>query len=147
MKLSTRSRYGLRLMYELALNYGKGTVFLHEIAERQEMSEKYLSKLVIPLRAAKLVNSARGAHGGYTLARDPAKITAREIVEALEGDLCPVECVHNADVCQRVAFCPTRDIWTSLERGIHRILEGITLASIMKDNEGKDGSSPWGYSI
>lgn len=147
MKLSTRSRYGLRLMYELALNVGKGPVFLHEIAERQDMSEKYLSKLVIPLRAAKLINSARGAHGGYTLARDPAKITVREIVEALEGDLCPVECVHNADVCARVAFCPTRDIWSSLEKEIRRVLEGITLASIVKSNEGKDGSTLWGYSI
>ena len=147
MKLSTRSRYGLRLMYELALNYGKRPVFLHEIAERQDMSEKYLSKLVIPLRAAKLVNSSRGAHGGYTIARDPAKITAREIVEVLEGDICPVECVHNADVCERVAICPTRDIWSSLEKGIHRILEDITLASIIKDNEGKNGASPWVYSI
>lgn len=147
MKLSTRSRYGLRLMFELALNFNKGTVFLKDIAERQDLSEKYLSKLIIPLKAAKLVNSARGAHGGYTVARDPETITVKEIVEALEGDLSLVECLKNASVCDSVEVCPTREIWRSLEREMRKVLENITLQSIVKDHQEKKSRGAWSYNI
>lgn len=147
MKLSTRSRYGLRLMFELALNFGKGSVFLKDIAQKQNISEKYLSKLIIPLKAAKLVNSARGAHGGYTLAKDPERITVREIVEVLEGDISPVECVKNSSVCERVEICPTRDIWCSLEREIFRVLESVNLRTIVRDYETKNEQKILSYTI
>jgi Rrf2 family protein len=135
MKLSTRSRYGVRMMYELAMNYEKEPVIIKDIASRQDISEKYLSKLIIPLKGARLVNSARGSHGGYMLARDPSMITLREIVEILEGDITPVECVKNARVCDRSKNCPTRDIWCRLDKSISGFLDGITLKELMKNGD------------
>ena len=102
MKLSTKGRYGARLMLELALEYGKGPVLLKEVAERQEISEKYLGHLISPLKAAGLINSTRGAHGGYTLAKASKDITLAEVVQAVEGNLSVVECVSSPGVCSRV---------------------------------------------
>jgi Rrf2 family protein len=130
MKLSTRSRYGLRLMYELAVNYGGDIVIIKDIALRQNISGKYLSRLVIPLKGAKLVTAARGAHGGYRLARDPSEITLWEIIELLEGDITPVECVRNSKVCARSKKCPTRDVWCRLDRLMVEFLESITLKDL-----------------
>ena len=139
MKFSTRSRYGLRMMYELALSYGDGPVFLKDIALRQDMSEKYLSKLIIPLKGARLVNSSRGAHGGYTLARPPEEITAWEIVHILEGDISPVECVKDGGICDRTADCPTRDLWCRLDDAITSVLKGITLGSLVRSGHDRRG--------
>ncbi len=139
MKLSTRSRYGVRMMYELAIHYGEEPLIIKDIASRQDMSEKYLSKLIIPLKGARLVNSARGSHGGYTLARDPSKITLREIVEILEGDITPVECVKNTKVCGRSKICPMRNIWCRLDNSIAGFLEGITLEEIARSGGGDAG--------
>ena len=94
MKLSARARYGVRLMLALARNYEKSPVYLKNIAREEELSEKYLSLLVIPLRRVGLVISTRGAHGGYNLARLPSKITLKEIVDVLEGN-CLVDCVKD----------------------------------------------------
>ncbi len=135
MKLSTRSRYGVRLMYELAIHYGKDPVIIKDIARRQQISEKYLSKIVIPLKGARLVISSRGSNGGYILAREPSKITLREIIEILEGDITPVECVKNTKLCSRSTDCPTREIWCSLDRSIAGFLDSITL----EDLAGKAG--------
>ena len=132
MKLSTRSRYGLRLMFELALAYGSRAIQLQDIAERQELSEKYLSKLIISLRAAKLIGSVRGAHGGYVLKRDPDKITLREIVVALEGGLSIVDCTENSAECPRSKICATRDIWCGLNQVISNYLDVITLAEVVE---------------
>ncbi len=85
MKLSTRARYGMRMMLALADHYGMGTLYLKDIAAAEEISEKYLSLLVIPLKSAGLIHSIRGAHGGYTLAKAPSQINLGEIMEALEG--------------------------------------------------------------
>ncbi len=137
MRLSTRSRYGLRLMYELALHYGEDPVFLKDIAKRQSISEKYLSKLVIPLKGAALINSARGAHGGYTLARPPYAITAKDVIKVLEGDIAPVECVKDDKLCERTDICPTRDVWEGLQRTISEYLESITLEQIIIRNQDK----------
>lgn len=147
MKLSTRSRYGLRLMLELALQYGQGTVFLKDIAERQELSEKYLSKLVIPLKAAKLINASRGAHGGYALASPAEAITVRQIVEALEGDIFPVECVNRSEICSRAELCPTRDVWAKLHQEACRVLDGITLRQLVDDYKAKIANNAICYSI
>ncbi|MBN2642580.1 MAG: Rrf2 family transcriptional regulator [Victivallales bacterium] len=132
MKLSTRSRYGLRLMFELALAYGSRAIQLQDIAQRQELSEKYLSKLIISLRGAKLIGSVRGAHGGYVLKRDPDKITLKEIVSSLEGGLSIVDCTENSSECERVKKCPTRDVWCGLNKVVSDYLEGITLADIVE---------------
>lgn len=130
MKLSTRSRYGVRLMLELALNNGKGQVLLKDIAREEDISEKYLSLIIIPLKSAGLVTSTRGAHGGYALAKPPSTITLREIVEVLEGDTCLVDCVKNPDACPRVDTCASRDLWVVLSGKISETLGSITLADL-----------------
>lgn len=124
-------------MYELARNYGKTPVILKEIARLQDISEKYLSKLIIPLKGAHLINSSRGSHGGYSVARDPSTITLKEIVEILEGDITPVECVKNPEVCPRTEGCPSRDVWCRLDRAISGLLEEITLDDLVNEETEK----------
>ena len=101
-------QYGLKLMYELALKYGAQPVFLKDIANAHGISEKYLSKLVIPLRGVALISSFRGAHGGYALARDPRKITVREIVQVLEGEIAPATGSRSAEPGNRRIRTPRR---------------------------------------
>ncbi len=135
MRLSTRSRYGTRLMLELALNYNKGNVLLKDIAKVEDISEKYLSHLVIPLKASGLISSSRGAHGGYRLAKSPSLITVKDIVKTLEGNLSPVECVKNPSVCGRVSDCVTRDIWKMLDEKISDTFSSITLKDLIKSKK------------
>jgi Rrf2 family protein len=126
MKLSTRARYGVRLMLSLSLNYGKGPILLKDISKKEEISEKYLSLIIIPLRRAGLVNSNRGAYGGYTLAREPSKINVKEIVDVLEGG-CLVNCINDSSACSRISTCAARDIWVLLGGKISETLQSITL--------------------
>lgn len=122
-------------------------MLLKDIAKKQDLSEKYLSKLVIPLKTAKLINSTRGAHGGYIVTRPPENITVREVVEALEGDLCPVECVKDSNVCKRSETCPTRDVWSLLEKEISKALENVSLQSIIEAHNEKRRSDALLYII
>jgi len=122
-------------MLELALNYNKGNVFLKDIAREEEISEKYLSHLVIALKASGLISSSRGAHGGYQLAKPPSLITIKDIVKTLEGNLSPVECVKNPSVCGRVSTCVTRDIWELLDEKISDTLNSITLKDLIKSKK------------
>ncbi len=148
MKLSTRSRYGLRFLIELSLSSSGNAMYLGDIARRQGISEKYLSKLVIPLRNAKLITSRRGTNGGYLLSCNPEVITLREIIEALEGDINLVDCVYIPDGCDRLATCASRDVWVSLNQQISKFLEGITLASILENyRERLIGEEPFIYTI
>ena len=140
MKLSTRTRYGVRLMLSLAINFGKGSVFLKDIAKKEEISEKYLSLIIIPLRRAGLVNSNRGAYGGYTLAREPSKITVKEIVDVLEGD-CLVNCINDSTACTRISTCAARDIWVLLGEKISETLESITLEKLARMSKEKSENS------
>jgi Rrf2 family protein len=141
MKLSTRSRYGVRLMVELALNYGKGPLYLKDIAKGQNISEKYLSLIIIPLRGVGLVNSLRGAYGGYSLAKDPSQITMKEIVDVLEGDCSLVDCVKNPSTCPRVPICASHDIWAIIEGKISETLNSVTLEMLVKMNQEKAGKA------
>jgi Rrf2 family protein len=140
MKLSTRSRYGVRLMLELALNSTKGSVFLKDIAKEEEISEKYLSLIIIPLKAAGLVNSMRGAHGGYTLAKPASNITLKEIVDVLEGETCLVDCVKNPSTCSRSDTCASRDLWTILSDNISQTLGSVTLEDLVRKSREKGQS-------
>jgi Rrf2 family protein len=146
MKLSTRIRYGVRLMLSLAESWGKGPVFLKDIAHEEDISEKYLSLIIIPLRTKGLVNSLRGAHGGYTLARSPETITLEQIVEAIEGKPSLVDCVGNALACPRSEDCVTRDIWAILGQRISETLQSISLERLvqMKRDRNEKGMT---YSI
>ena len=121
-------------MLDLALKHGKGPIFLKEVSRSQEISEKYLGQIIMPLKAAGLVKSFRGAHGGYTLQRDPEKITVREIVATLEGDLNLVECVVNPSACDRFSLCVTQEVWCKVSRAVSETLEAITLADLVKRN-------------
>jgi len=119
------------MLYELALNKNGNTIFLKDIAGNQNISEKYLSKLVIPLKNAGLVLSVRGAQGGYKLAKEPSDISIKEIVEVLEGKICPVECVNDSSYCNRITVCPANDLWSLLAKSISDTLSGITLEDLI----------------
>jgi len=139
MKLSTRSRYGVRLMIALAAAGQDKSVFLKDIAASEDISEKYLSLIVIPLRAAGLIRSIRGARGGYVLARSANDISVRDIVEAVEGETSLVNCVKDPDICPRVSVCPSRNTWTQLSLTIREAMAGVTLAHLIAEQEGKSG--------
>ena len=126
--ISTRSRYGLRFLIELAQRTTEGPVDLGSIAEHQAIPETYLAKLVVPLRNAGAVRSARGAKGGYELARPAADISVQEVVEVLEGRTSLLECTDHPELCARSADCPTLPIWTGLEKAIDDYLSGVTLS-------------------
>jgi Rrf2 family protein len=132
MRLSTRSRYGVRLMLALAISEKKNPIFLKDIARSEEISEKYLSQIIIPLKAKGLVTTFRGAHGGYILSRPASEIKLREIIEPLEGDLCLVDCVTNAEVCHRSTECVTRDVWSEMSSLLLEFLDTFTLEDLIK---------------
>ena len=128
MKLSTRGRYGTRLMLQLAANYGKEDPLpLTEIAKREGISVKYLEQLIIPLKAAGLIESRRGAHGGYVLAKAPDEITIGQILQILEGNISPVPCVKNPSFCIKYETCSTRKLWETMDKAIEESVCDITL--------------------
>jgi Rrf2 family protein len=143
MMFSTKAEYGVRVMVELARRAGKGPVPLAEIAADDGLPLAYLEHLVARLRKAGLLDSRRGAHGGYLLARAPAEITMAEVVEALEGSIAPIECISEAAdgsiVCSRESAgegepfhaCPTKLLWTRVRFSIVRTLQETTLANLV----------------
>lgn len=134
MKLSTRGRYGTRMMLDLAAHHDQGPTPLREIAKRQDLSVKYLEQLIIPLKAAGFIRSVRGARGGYTLARKPDKISVGQIIETLEGGLSLVDCVADPEICEREPQCLTRDIWLRMSE---RLLEELSSLSLRDVLDGK----------
>jgi Rrf2 family protein len=147
--ISTKGRYGTKALFELALRYGAGPLALREIAERQGLSEHYLEQLVAPLRKAGLVQSVRGAQGGYTLARDPASITVGDILRVLEGPVTPTECaLENFDFarcCANPDVCPDRDVWIKVRKGIEQVVDNITLADLVEDWQRSGERAPMYY--
>jgi Rrf2 family protein len=131
MKLSTKSRYGTRLMLDLAKHYGDGYVQLKEVAAREGISLKYLEQIMIPLKKAKLVKSVRGAGGGYKLARPPEKISVGKIVALLEGGGQLIECSKRPHSCDRSEHCATRNLWIETAQAMYERLERITLLDLM----------------
>jgi Rrf2 family cysteine metabolism transcriptional repressor len=131
MRLSTRGRYGTRLMVDLAQHYAEGPIPLAEIAKRQDLSAKYLEQLIMLLKGAGLIRSVRGRRGGYVLAKKPAQISVGEIVEALEGKLSLVDCVLDPDLCYRAEECPTRDIWVGITDVVKKELYSLSLGDIL----------------
>jgi Rrf2 family protein len=133
MKLSTRSRYGIHAMYDLAKHGGEGPQAIRSIAERQSVSEQYLEQLIGPLRRSELVRSMRGASGGYQLARAPEQISVGEIIRALEGPLNITDCMADADACERSGACPSRLVWERLGQAINHVLDETSLADMLAD--------------
>ncbi len=138
MRLSTRGRYGVRLMLDLAAHAGNGPVTMKDIAARQEISEKYLSNLIPALKNAGLVHSVRGSRGGFILARSPREITMKDILLVLEGPMCLVQCTEEPQVCHRSDTCAVRDIWSEVTARMLAPLESFTLASMMERQKLKE---------
>ena len=131
MKISTRGRYALRMMLDLAKNHNGEPVSLHEISTRQEISEKYCEQIMALLNKGKLVTSTRGAKGGYSLARRPEDYTIGEILRITEGDMAPVECVDNESYCSRRTQCITIKLWEKIGLAISDIVDNTTLADLL----------------
>jgi len=132
MKLSTRSRYGTRLMLDMAQHYREGPLQLGDIAKRQEVSVKYLEQIIIPLKKARYIASVRGRKGGHILTRPPEEITVGEIVALLENGNGLVECAADATVCERADACPTRLLWKEAYEAMLDRLEAMTLADLVE---------------
>lgn len=130
MKMSTRGRYGLRVMIELAANYGKGPLLVDTIAKRQGISGKYIHVLVSGLKSAGLIRAVRGPSGGYEMVKPPESVTALDVVSVLEGPSTPVACVTDASSCPRSNRCPARDVWTDVAAAVDRTLSGVTLEQL-----------------
>ncbi|MBQ2061894.1 MAG: RrF2 family transcriptional regulator [Oscillospiraceae bacterium] len=134
MIVSSRGRYALRVMVDLAEQNTNAYTAMREIAQRQEISLKYLEKILPSLVSGGLIEGIHGKGGGYRLKRPPEEITAWEILRLSEGDLAPVSCVScDADPCSRTAECRTRPMWDELNTIVRRYLDGVTLADLMKN--------------
>lgn len=130
MKFSTRARYGMRAMLDLAINGDDKLVLLKDIAARQDISKRYLEHMMTQLRNGGLVVAERGAAGGYRLARPASQIKLDEIFESLEGEIAPVECVRDRAACQRADDCVVRELWCEVSAAMRGVLQAQTLADL-----------------
>ena len=137
MKLSTKGRYGVRAMYDLALMYGQSPQSVKCIAERQGIPEAYLEQLIAPLRKAGLVLSIRGAQGGYTLADEPKNISVGAILRAVEGPLAATSCI--TEPCEHSDGCAMHALWERIHKGVNDLMDGISLQDMLDDVNRKCG--------
>jgi Rrf2 family protein len=137
MKLSTRSRYGIRALIDIALNANDRPVLLRDVAHRQEISTMYLEHLITPLISAGIIRSTRGAKGGVWLARPIKDVKVSEIIQLLEGSMAPVECVDDINYCPRYESCVTREVWVDLKRAMTSVLDNITLEDLVERQKQK----------
>jgi Rrf2 family protein len=137
MKLSTRTRYGVRALLELATSQREGPMQIRTIAHRQDISVKYLEQLMAILKSAGFVRSVRGAKGGYILAKKANQIKLSDVFNALEGQVTTVECVENEDYCARVADCVARQLWAEVQKAIMDVLQSITLQDLVDRTKDK----------
>ena len=135
MRLSTRGRYGLKAMYQLAIHYGEGPIPLKQIADKENLSENYLEQLVSQLRKEGLLTSVRGAQGGYMLAIPPREITVGNVLRVLEGDLAPADCIMEEDYgCENEENCVTKLVWIKIKDSIDEVVDSITLQDMLDEN-------------
>ena len=132
MKISTKGRYGLRTLMDIAIHQADGPVNLRDIAERQGISSKYLWQIVNLLKTAGLVRGLRGPKGGYVLLRPPAAITLLDVIQILEGPISLVECVDDSCYCDRMRNCVTHSIWSEVSQAVRDALARVTLAEILR---------------
>jgi len=134
MKLSTRSRYGTRMMLDLAQHYDEGPVQIGAVSKREDISVKYLEQLIIPLKKANFIKSVRGPKGGHMLAKSPEEITVGEIVRILEGGINLSTCIENPEVCDRTTRCLTRGVWEEATKAMYDKLNSVTLSKMINDD-------------
>ena len=134
MMVSTRGRYALRVIIDLAENAKEGYVPMREVAERQGLSLKYLERILPQLVADNLVEGVHGKGGGYRLSRDPSEISVAEVLKVSEGDIAPVACLEDGAVmCDRIDECRTLPVWKGLNERINEYLESVKIADLMKE--------------
>ena len=146
MKISTKGRYGLRILMDLALHHSEKPRLIRDIAKSQQISEKYISRLVIALRKAGMVRSVRGVNGGFHIAMKPEEITVLDVVEVMEGPVSIVDCVSAPKRCKLSGDCAPREIWCSLNEDIRALMRKTTLADILAAYEkqnAEDGLSDY----
>ncbi|MCP4756810.1 MAG: Rrf2 family transcriptional regulator [Proteobacteria bacterium] len=139
MKLSTRCRYGIRAVLEIATNFGKHPTKRRVIAHNQNLDDSYLENILIDLKKNDIVLAIRGAKGGFMLKRSPETISVLDVIESLEGKLSPVECLLTPLVCERVEKCLTRPVWLKLKEAQENVLKNITIRDIL--DQGTDDSA------
>ena len=133
MKISTKGRYALRMMTDIAENQAKGYVALKDVAERQDISKKYLEQIALRLSQAGMLQAVRGFQGGYMLVKSTDEYTVGQILEVVEGSLAPVTCLeHDPNLCPRCGCCKTLPLWQGLDRLIRNYLDGITLTDVVE---------------
>ncbi|MBO4854733.1 MAG: RrF2 family transcriptional regulator [Oscillospiraceae bacterium] len=139
MMISTRGRYALRMMLDLAQHQDNGYVALRDVAQRQDISKKYLEQIIPVLNRAGLLQTTRGYQGGYRLSKSPARYTVGEILRATEGSLAPVACLEGEISCPRREDCATLPIWEGLEKVVDAYLDGITLQDVLDQARSRSG--------
>lgn len=145
MKISTKGRYAVRVMLDLAINNTGEYIKVKDIAARQEISEKYLEQIISVLNKAGYVKSVRGAQGGYKIARDPKEYTVGMILRLTEGSLNPVSCLDDdVNECERCDTCETLAVWKDLAKAINSVVDGVTIADLMERHQERVAGS---YSI
>ncbi|MEI8120961.1 MAG: Rrf2 family transcriptional regulator [bacterium] len=147
MKISTKGRYGLRVLLDIATHQENGPVILRDIAKRQRISEKYLWQVINPMKSAGFVNSSRGAKGGYMLAKGSSEITLLDVISVLEGPVCVVDCVDEPATCDRSSVCVARAVWSRVEDSIKATMKGITLKQLVENEKTLEASVSLSYVI
>lgn len=146
MKISTKGRYAVRVMLDLAMHDTGECIKVKEIAARQGVSEKYLEQIISVLNKAGYVKSVRGAQGGYRIAKEPEYYTVGMILRLTEGSLAPVACLEDgADLCERVDTCETIQVWRDLYDAINKVVDGVTLEDLLERRQ--ERVENWDYCI
>jgi Rrf2 family transcriptional regulator, cysteine metabolism repressor len=133
MKFSTRSKYGLNAMVELALRNGGAPASIKDISESQQIPEAYLEQLFMPLKKAGLVSASRGSQGGYTLAGEPKDISVGQVIRTLEGPVAPTDCLEEGGCCERGNECPGRIIWEKVYKSLNDVIDSLSLQDILEE--------------
>ncbi|MEG0050716.1 MAG: Rrf2 family transcriptional regulator [Terrisporobacter sp.] len=133
MKLSTKGKYGLKAIFELALHVDEGPVPLNVIASKQKIPEQYLEQIFSTLKKSKLIRSVRGAQGGYLMNKNPKEITVGDVLTVLEGPVALSQCIIDEGCCENSNDCSTKLVWEKLKKGIEDVLNSITLQDMIDD--------------
>ena len=137
MLVSTKGRYALRVMIDLAEHQSEGYIPLKDTAKRQDISEKYLEQIIGVLNKAGYVKSVRGAQGGYRLTREPSEYTVGDILRLTEGSLCPVSCLEgDVNECERCDTCATLKVWKKLQKAIDDVVDHVTIQDLLDEETG-----------
>ncbi len=140
MKISTKGRYAVRVMLDLALNNTGECIKVKDIAARQDISEKYLEQIIAMLNKAGYVNSVRGAQGGYRIAKNPEEYTVGMILRLTEGSMAPVACLDDGAACEQCDTCETLEVWKQLYDAINGVIDNVTIADLVARRKQREGS-------